>query len=315
MHRFLPCLIFLAFALFGCGHKSDPTPSDAATPDSNQSTSTPPPSPPLPIPSESVQVIKEREVRALKPFGAVSQSEGGIEQSIAAENIANGRLKPDLLATLKKTTTLSGLNFQFARDFSDEGLADIQDFTKLRKLFIHGTNVTDAGMFHIKGMTNLEEVMLSNTAITDKGLANLKDMTELKEIDLGKQFGKQDVTDAGLAQLKLGKLTRVQITNTKITDAGLALLKDSNRIRTLWADNCAISDKGLEHLKPMTELRWLKLNSTQITDKGLVHLEGLVKLSALELDGTKVTKAGAEKLQAKLPKCTIKGSGFDLPAK
>lgn len=321
MRRFLPCLTLLVCVAIGCGKLTSPTqPSDTpdptpVTPEPNQPTPKPPPTPPLPTPPEPEKRSIQKETEALKPFGAAFQSEDGIEQSIAPQHLTGGRISPDLLAALKKTTTLRGLNFQFARDFSDAGLADIKDFTKLRKLFLRGTKVTDAGMAHVQGMTELEEVMLSNTKVTDKGLANLKDMAQLREIDLGEQFGKQDVTDAGFAQLKLRKLTRVQISNTKIADAGVALLKDSNRVRIFWAENCAITDAGLEHLKPLPKLMWVKLNSTQVTDAGLAHLEGLTGLSALEVEGTRVTKEGAEKLQAKLLKCTIKGTGFELMPK
>jgi hypothetical protein len=224
-----------------------------------------------------------------------------------------GRIKPAVLDVLKRTPAVTELIFP--SEFSDAGLADIKDFGHLRKLTLRGQMVTDQGMPNLKGMVNLEEIMLGGTEVTDKGLSNLKGLKKLKLIGLGSAFFTQDVTDAGLAELSLGNLNRLQINGTKVTDAGLALLKDSKKLSVLWADRTDITDKGLEHLKALNELSWLTLNGTKVTDAGLGHLEGLTQLFALELRRTKVTKEAAEKLHAKIPKCAIEGPGWKLPAK
>jgi len=66
-----------------------------------------------------------------------------------------------------------------------------------------------------------------------------------------------------------------------------------------------VSDAGLVHLKGLTKLQSLSLISTKVTDAGLVHLKGLTKLQSLNLSFSKVTDAGVKDLQTALPKCKI----------
>ena len=63
----------------------------------------------------------------------------------------------------------------------------------------------------------------SRSRITDVGLVHLKGLTSLKELRLPKQ-----ITDAGLVHLKgLTKLESLDLSRTKITDAGIAELQQA----------------------------------------------------------------------------------------
>ena len=66
-----------------------------------------------------------------------------------------------------------------------------------------------------------------------------------------------------------------------------------------------ITDAGLVHLKELKKLESLRLTDTKITDAGLVHLKGLTKLRYLNLSDTQVTNAGVANLQKALPNCEI----------
>ena len=77
-----------------------------------------------------------------------------------------------------------------------------------------------------------------------------------------------------------------------------------------------VTDAGLVHLKGLTNLRWLDLGDTNVTDAGLVHLKGLTKLERLDLWSTKVSATGFKELQKALPNCQIRVSAavrYDLP--
>jgi hypothetical protein len=309
--------LLACFAL-GCGRQAEtrppgdtPGPAPRGTPDPKA-----PAAPPEPEPGEAVPTVVADEAARLKPFGLIVVPSGdGMLVKLRGENVAAGRIKPDVLAALTTTTTLASLNFDFLGTFTDAGLADVKDFPNLRGLNLVGTKVTDAGLVHLKALTKLNEVDLTDTTITDKGLANLNGLTELKELHLGNFFNTQDVTDAGLGRLKLGKLKKLTISHTKVTDTGLAQLKDSKELTALGARACDMTDAGLVHLKPLVSITWLKLEATKITDAGLVHLEALPNLVALEVDKTAVTKAAATRLQQKLPGCYVIGPGFSLGAK
>jgi hypothetical protein len=65
------------------------------------------------------------------------------------------------------------------------------------------------------------------------------------------------------------RLATLQLKSTKITDAGLAHLKDLPRLRRLWVESAAITDSGLEHLKALTQLQEVHLKGTKVTDAGV----------------------------------------------
>ena len=80
--------------------------------------------------------------------------------------------------------------------------------------------------------------------------------------------------DDDLAHLKgLTGLQEIDVSDTKITDAGLAHLKDLTGLRELSVGGWDITDAGLAHLKGLTELREIELWSAEVTDAGLAHLK------------------------------------------
>ena len=97
----------------------------------------------------------------------------------------------------------------------------------------------------------------------------------------------------------------VDLSNTKVTDAGLVHLKGLTKLGILGLNNTKITDAGLVHLKELTSLKKLFLNNTKVTDAGLVHLKGLTKLEYLNLGSTVVTDIGVAQLQQALPNCEI----------
>ena len=64
-------------------------------------------------------------------------------------------------------------------------------------LYLFGPKVTDAGLVHLKGLTGLD-VLLVGPGITDAGLVHLEVLTGLGKLTLSHS----KVTDAGLAKLK-----------------------------------------------------------------------------------------------------------------
>ena len=54
-------------------------------------------------------------------------------------------------------------------------------------------------------------------------------------------------------------------------------------LRTLDLSSTKVTDAGLSHLKGLTNLNTLSLFGTKVTDAGMVHLTGLTNLSKLRL--------------------------------
>ena len=82
----------------------------------------------------------------------------------------------------------------------------------------------------LKPLTNLTELDLRNSSqITDAGLTELRGLKNLTRLDLGDDLlGGTQITDAGLKELReLKNLTTLNLSNTRVTDAGLTELSKS----------------------------------------------------------------------------------------
>ena len=94
----------------------------------------------------------------------------------------------------------------------------------------------------------------------------------------------------------------MSLSNTKVTDAGLAHLKGLPSLTTLDLRRTQITDAGLEHLKGLTNLQHLLLSGTQVTDAGLKHLEGLTTLQFVSCEHTQISPQAMKALQKRLPR-------------
>ena len=105
---------------------------------------------------------------------------------------------------------------------------------------------------------------------------------------LKEHFGKQFKKPYGkfappmyLTEADLGKVTSLNLSDTKITD------------------------EGLKEVAKLQQIELLYLERTQITDAGLMEVAKLQKLSGLDLTGTKTTDAGLAEVVIALPECVI----------
>ena len=95
-----------------------------------------------------------------------------------------------------------------------------------------------------------------------------------------------------LSQDQQGRVARVDLYGTQITDAGLTHLTGLPALQFLGLGSTEVADAGLTHLMGLPALETLNLDGTQVTDVGLTHLTGLTGLKTLYLYGTQVTDAG-----------------------
>ena len=108
------------------------------------------------------------------------------------------------------------------------------------------------------------------------------------------------ITDADLADLKpvLRHLRSLDLSQTHITDQGLAQLSGPTDLIELDLSETAVTGQGFQHLENLTHLTWLRMSGTPVTDDDLVHLQGLTGLIGLALANTSVTDAGLIHLEA-----------------
>jgi internalin A len=195
------------------------------------------------------------------------------------------RITDQGMQELKNAPGIVDLSLYFAEYVTDEGLAAIKDWKKLKRLNLHGTKISDTTLEHISGITTLESLNIGTAMVTDVGVERLVSLPNLKELTMGGN----ELCDAGLQALR-------QIPSLTYLDLGGRQGTDSN----IWA--ISISDVGLDAVLTLKELRELRFGCTSIG----VGIEGTRFAS---VKATDVSVAWLEKMKAlpKLEKLKLQG--------
>jgi mono/diheme cytochrome c family protein len=115
-------------------------------------------------------------------------------------------------------------------------------------------------------------------------------------------FGDNDL--AALTPIA-GHVLWLDLSETRVTDAGLAVVSRLPNLTRLHLNRTAITDAGLAQLATLPRLEYLNLYGTAVTDAGLARLAAVKTLRAVYLWHTPVTQAGADRLKAALPRVEI----------
>ena len=222
------------------------------------------------------------------------------------------------------------LNLYFAEYVTDEGLAAIKGWKRLKRLNVHGTKISDTTLEHIAGITTLEQLNIGSAMITDVGLERLTSMPNLKELTIGGN----KLGDAGVQALRqMPGITYLDLNGRQGTDANIwaismsdrgfdAILSlkelrelrfgctslgvgvEGNRFATVSAVN--VTTRWLEKMKSLAKLERLKLQGcNRVDDESLAVLATFPALRELDLKGTSVTEKGLAAFRQAKPKTVV----------
>lgn len=240
------------------------------------------------------------------------------------------RITDQGMVELKSAPGIVELSLYFAEYVTDEGLAAIKDWKKLKRLDVHGTKISDTTLEHISGITTLESVNIGSANITDVGIERLVSLPNLKELTMGgNQFG-----DAGLQALRqMPGLTYLDLNGRQGTDSNIWALTisevgleailtlkelrdlrfgctsigvgiEGSRFATVSATD--VSDRWLEKIKTLPKLEKLKLQGCgRVDDEAIRSLIAMPNLREVDLKGTSVTEKGLAALRTAKPKALI----------
>lgn len=228
------------------------------------------------------------------------------------------------------------LNLHFAEYVTDEGLAAIKGWKRLKRLNVHGAKISDTTLDHISGIATLESVNVGSAMITDVGLERLSTLPNLKELTMGGN----EVGDAGLQALRqMPGLTYLDLSGRQGTDSNVwaiamsdsgldavLSLKDlrdlrfgctfvgvgveGSRFATVSA--MSVNTRWLEKMKSLKKLEKLRLQGcNRVDDESLAVLASFPALSELDLKGTSVTEKGLAMFRAAKPKTVIHTGPWD----
>jgi hypothetical protein len=103
-----------------------------------------------------------------------------------------------------------------------------------------------------------------------------------------------------------GKELRLDVSQPASTDLSPLGRLQPEDLQYLQLSSTRVTNAGLRYLQRLTGLRVLWLYDTHISDEGLIHLQGLTGLQVLNLRGTLVSRGGVDALQQALPECEIR---------
>jgi hypothetical protein len=152
------------------------------------------------------------------------------------------------------------------------------DYLGSRPLRAFGEPPAPCWLGRLLGVDYVADVTVIALSAGDREVANVRVLTSLQSLDLSA---------------------------SKVTDAGMAHLSNLASLQVLGLDNTQVSDAGLAHLSALEGLTVLSLYNTQVSDAGLPHLYGLRNLKELNLGGTQVSDDGCRRLREALPNCYI----------
>src|SRR6185503_15661559 len=95
------------------------------------------------------------------------------------------RITDQGMQELKNLPGIVELSLYFAESVTDEGMAVLKGWKKLRRLNIHGAKFSDTTLEHIAGITTLESLNIGSGMVTDIGLERLTSLPNLKELTIG----------------------------------------------------------------------------------------------------------------------------------
>jgi hypothetical protein len=100
-------------------------------------------------------------------------------------------------------------------------------------------------------------------------------------------------------------ITDLDLSDTKVTDAAMAVVGTFPRLTKLNISNTGIGDAGIASLKKLPNLDYLAAHSTSISDASIDVLKGMRKLKNVYLWKTRVSSTSAGTLQKALPGSTV----------
>ena len=172
---------------------------------------------------------------------------------------------------------------------------------------IKATGVSDAEKAAIAKLSSGEGIGNQADAPLVKALAQDTQLIYANFRLIGK-----NVEDKHIAPLAdIANLSELDLSNTKVTGAGLATIKNSKRLTKLSLAGTAVDDAALKNIEGLTNLMSINLYNTKVTDAGFARLKNMKFLRKVYGWQSGITEKGAAELKKALPNVDV-NLGFKL---
>ncbi len=248
------------------------------------------------------------------------------------------RVTDQAMLGLKNAPGIVDLDLYYAELVTDEGIAALKGWKKLKRLNVRGAKISDTTLDHLSGITTLESIDVGSALVTDVGLERLVFLPNLKELSIGGN----EMGDAGLQALRqMPGLTRLDLSGQQGTDSNLwsvnmtevgldavlslKVLRElrlgctdvgvgTEGVRFAAVSNMNITARWLEKMKVLSKLEKLTMQGcARVGDDAIPTLAALPSLREVDLKGTAVTQKGVAMLLEAKPKARIYFGRWNAP--
>ncbi len=193
------------------------------------------------------QEVRVTDAKALPREGqnyvAAQLVKDDLKQPVADEEF-------DRLAALKTLKVIQLRNFFVSK----QAFTFLSQFSELRELNFGGCHFEDGFIECVGGCEKLSRLLINTSQSPLQDLDKLAKLKYLTYIDLSKS----KVDDAGLKQIaKLAHLEVLKLTDTQITDAAVPSIIEIESLRELHIQGTAVTPVGLKPLARMRRLEFL----------------------------------------------------------
>lgn len=189
------------------------------------------------------------------------------------------------LLKFKGLTHLRGLDLN-STNITDAELAAVQHFPELRLLNLSHTKLTGAGLESLAGLSQLESLDLRYCQVDGAALKSLRNCRKVIHLRLTSH----DLTDNILSTLREIGLLPALDTDWKSREFGLDeerfVLDRPVTLRRLDLGGSKVTDTGLAEIRDLSELETLGLRSLEMNGSGLKVLAGLKRLHTVDIEVT-----------------------------
>ena len=204
---------------------------------------------------------------------------------------------------LRRLSSLTGLRELYAGGTAadDSVIAALGGFDKIFHLDLQGTRVTDAALETIGKFKKLNSLNLARTGVTGSTVSKLSGIEELRTLNLAGTETTDEALNAIATVLVravnpdngsgggFAWLNNLILTDTAVSDAGLANISRLKHINTLRLDGTNVTDQGVKQIARLPELQSLHLAGTAVSNDGIPALSNSTNLRTLGLTGTEIT--------------------------
>jgi hypothetical protein len=183
--------------------------------------------------------------------------------------------------------------------FNDAWATEHKDLRSLpmRELLIANTRLSREAVLRLLGQNRLECFNAPGVPLTDEDAQRIGALEELTHLNLMQT----QLTDAGLAKLKAGRLRNLNVAGTRVTSEALLKELAGVELQYLWLDGRQFTPELAAQLAQMKSLTMLALIGPDVTDSQLELLVPLQNVTYIRLEQTSVSEEAVAALRAARP--------------